>query len=106
MEEFLLDCRACRLTPKTLRAYGAGLRYFRDWLAANSLIGYLRVLKTLSRWLAAEEQGYLRVRRGKGGKTRAVSLPGEVALALARYLRHYRPPIADPHFSWRASASR
>src|SRR5262245_48396984 len=27
-------------------------------LAANSAFGYLRVLKTFSRWLAAEEQGY------------------------------------------------
>lgn len=44
------------------------------------------------------EDGYLRVRRGKGGKTRAVSLPGEVATALFRYRQHYRPQGADLHF--------
>ncbi len=142
-------------------------------LAANTAFGYLRTLKTFSRWLAAEEQGYtardtmaglklpkrpktheqpltegeaeqvlggydlrhpigardfailltylgtglrateltnlllddvfledgyLRVRRGKGGKTRAVSLPGEVATALFRYRQHYRPRSDDAHF--------
>jgi integrase/recombinase XerD len=44
------------------------------------------------------EDGYLRVRRGKGGKTRAVSLPGEVATALFRYRQHHRPAGDDPHF--------
>jgi integrase/recombinase XerD len=142
-------------------------------LAANTAFGYLRVLKTFSKWLAAEEQGYtardtlaglrlpkrpktrqqpltedeaarvlggynlrspigardfailltylgtglrateltdlllddvrvgdgyLRVRRGKGGKTRAVSLPGEAATALFRYRQHFRPQADDPHF--------
>jgi len=142
-------------------------------LAANTAFGYLRVLKTFSRWLAAEEQGYsardvmaglklprrpksrkepltegemghlldgynlrapianrdfailltylgtglrateltnlllddvrvedsyLRVRHGKGDKTRAVSLPPEVATALFRYRQHHRPKTADPHF--------
>jgi integrase/recombinase XerD len=142
-------------------------------LKPNTAFGYLRVLKTFSRWLAAEEQaytardvmaglrlprrpktraeplteaemgqllggydlrhpigsrdfaivltylgtglrateltdlvlddvhvadGYLRVRAGKGGKTRAVSLPTEVATALFRYRQHYRPDGDDPHF--------
>ncbi len=226
VDEFLLDCKSRRLAPKTVSWYGANLRYFLEWLAAegqpdalaaftlaggrrystsltertarratfvaagtrrgvhkleetdqplaaNTACGYLRVLKTFSRWLAAEEQGYtardamaglrlpkrpkerkepltetemgdlldgydlrspipnrdfailltylgtglrateltnlllddvrvadgyLRVRRGKGGKTRAVSLPSEVATALFRYRQHYRPHSDDPHF--------
>lgn len=142
-------------------------------LAANTAFGYLRVLKTFSRWLAAEEQaytardalaalkpprrpkarkeplsegemghlldgynlrapianrdfailltylgtglrateltnlllddvhveeGYLRVRHGKGGKSRAVSLPPEVATALFRYRQHHRSKTGDTHF--------
>ena len=142
-------------------------------LAANTAFGYLRTLKTFSRWLAAEEQGYtardvmaglrlpkrpqtreqplteaemgqlldgynlrspvanrdfailltylgtslrateltnlllddvhveegyLRVRSGKGGKSRAVSLPPEVATALYRYRQHYRPGADGAHF--------
>ncbi|HET8627151.1 MAG TPA: tyrosine-type recombinase/integrase [Thermomicrobiales bacterium] len=142
-------------------------------LAANTAFGYLRTLKTFSRWLAAEEQGYtardvlaglklpkrpkareeplteeemgrlldgydlrapianrdfailltylgtglrateltnlllddvhveegyLRVRHGKGDKSRAVSLPPEVAMALFRYRQHHRPGTADAHF--------
>ncbi len=226
VDEFLIDCRARRLSPKTVSWYAANLRYFLDWLAAqgipddltaftlaqarrysqwltertsrqgtfvsggtrrgayalvetdqplaaNTLIGYLRTLKRFSRWLAAEEQGYLsrdvlaglklprrpqthqeplrtdemehllagydlrhpigcrdfaimltylgtglratelttllqddvhldeaylRVRAGKGNKTRAVNLPPEVARALLRYSHHFRPPSADPHF--------
>jgi len=111
-EEFLTDCRARRLSPKTVSWYASNLRYFREWLAAQGLgddlaaytltnarrysqtlaertvleatfvseggkrgvhalretdrqlspssaIGYLRTLKTVSRWLAAEDQGYL-----------------------------------------------
>ena len=226
VDEFLLDCRSRRLASKTIAWYGANLRYYLEWLAAeglpdalasftlasgrrysqalsertarratfvaagarrglhrleetdqplaaNTAFGYLRVLKTFTRWLAAEEQGYtardvlaglklpkrpktheqpltegeaeqvlggydlrspigardfailltylgtglrateltnlllddvfledgyLRVRRGKGGKTRAVSLPGEVATALYRYRQHHRPHADDAHF--------
>lgn len=43
------------------------------------------------------EQGYLRVRSGKGNKTRAVNLPPEVGRAILRYRQHYRPPTDDPH---------
>ncbi len=224
-DEFLLDCRARRLSPRTITWYRSNLRYFLDWLAgegepdrlasftlqqarryshalaersalqatfvsggkkhgvhamietdrplsANTVSGYLRTLKVFSRWLAAEEQGYLerhllaglrlpkrpqthkepltpaemerlladydlrrpggvrdftilltylgtglrateltalhlddvhleegylRVRSGKGNKTRAVNLPPEVARAMARYRQHYRPATADPH---------
>jgi integrase/recombinase XerD len=226
VDEFLLDCRARRLSPRTIAWYRGNLRYFLDWLAeqgapdhlasftlqqarrcshaltersvrqgtfvsdggrrgvhalietdrplsANTVSGYLRTLKVFSRWLAAEEQGYLerhllaglrlpkrpqthkepltqaemeqlladynlrnpigvrdftnlltylgtglrateltalllddvhleegylRVRSGKGNKTRAVNLPPEVARAMARYREHYRPATADPHF--------
>lgn len=111
-DEFLLDCRARRLSPRTITWYRSNLRYFLDWLAgegepdrlasftlqqarryshmlaersalqatfvsggkkhgvhamietdrplsANTVSGYLRTLKVFSRWLAAEEQGYL-----------------------------------------------
>ena len=44
------------------------------------------------------EEGYLRVRSGKGNKTRAVNVPPEVARAMLRYRQHYRPPTSDPHF--------
>jgi len=228
IEEFLVDCRARRLSPKTIRWYADNLRYFTDWLAAQgesprlsaftlangrrysqwlaertakqptfvspstgarrgvpvfhdtdrplatpSVSAYLRTLKRFSAWLAAEEQGYttkhvmaglklpkrprtrkepltpketeqvlagyelrsprgcrdfailltylgtglraselthlvlddvhlneayLRVRAGKGNKTRAVSLPPEVVRALLRYRQHHRPPSTDPHF--------
>lgn len=144
-----------------------------DRLAANTAFGYLRTLKTFSRWLAAEEQGYtardlmaglklpkrpkerkeplteaemshlldgydlrspipnrdfailltylgtglratelttlllddvhieegyLRVRSGKGGKSRAVGLPPEVVAALLRYRRHHRPTTQSDRF--------
>ena len=112
IEEYLIDCRARRLAPRTIAGYRAFLGYFRDWLLAAghpddlrsltlanarrysqqlaerpaqratfvaagagrgvhalvpgdaplkalSAYGYLRPLKTFSRWLAAEEQGYL-----------------------------------------------
>jgi site-specific recombinase XerD len=226
IEEFLVDCRSRRLSPRTLRWYEANLRYFTDWLtalgerptlaaftlangrrysqwlsertvrqatfvsaggrrgvhalvetdrplAATSVMGYLRTLKRFSRWLAAEEQAYtarhvlaglrlpkrprthqepltqremeqvlagydlrhpigcrdfailltylgtglraseltdlllddvhldesyLRVRAGKGNKTRAVNLPPEVARAMLRYRQHHRPASDDPHF--------
>jgi site-specific recombinase XerD len=42
-------------------------------------------------------EGYLRVRSGKGNKTRAVNLPPEVARAILRYRQHYRPQTEDPH---------
>ena len=226
IEEFLVDCRARRLAPKTVRWYADNLRYFLAWLAnqrdrpdlaaftlatgrrysgwlaertaqqptfvavggrrgVHALLdtdrplstatvrGYLRTLKIFSAWLAAEEQGYLardvmaglqlprrpqtrkepltppemehllagydvrhpigcrdfaimltylgtglrateltnlllddvhlaegylRVRAGKGNKSRAVNLPPEVSRALMRYRQHYRPASADPHF--------
>lgn len=141
-------------------------------LAANTVIGYLRTLKVFSKWLAAEEQGYLpahvlaglrlprkpkifkealtstelesllgefdlgkpidmrdfailltysatglrateltdlllddiryeegylRVRSGKGSKTRVVNLPPEVGRAMLRYRLHYRPATQDPY---------
>jgi len=225
IEEFVIDCRSRRLSPKTVSWYQANLRYFLDWLlahdeldalhaftlvnarrysqdlaergarqgtfvggasqrgvyafietdvplTANTITGYLRTLKTFSRSLAAEEQGYtsrdllaglrlpkrpqthqepltpdemgqvlagydlrhpiamrdfailltylgtglrateltnllldvvhlaegyLRVRSGKGNKTRAVNLPPEVARAILRYQQHYRPQSDDPH---------
>ncbi|HEY8598175.1 MAG TPA: tyrosine-type recombinase/integrase [Thermomicrobiales bacterium] len=142
-------------------------------LKANTTFGYLRPIKTLSRWLAAEEQGYLasdvmkglklprrpqgyeepltdaemgklvvgfnlrspiqardfaicmmymgtglrateltnleeddvhideayiRVKSGKGGKSRVVSLPPEVIASLFRYRQHFRPTTGAPHF--------
>ena len=225
VNEFLLDCRVRRLSPKTVSWYQANLRYFLEWLAeqglgddlaaftpatgrryshalsertvkkatfdsnggrrgvhaleatdrplaANSVTGYLRTLKVFSKWLAAEEQGYtardmlaglrlprrtqthkepltpeetehlvggynlrtpigmrdfaiiltylgtglrateltdlllddvhleegyLRVRSGKGNKTRAVNLPPAVARAILRYREHYRPSTAEAH---------
>jgi len=112
VEEFVLDCRTRRLSPKTVSWYASNLRYYLEWLreqgladdlsaftlaharryaqalaertvreatfvsiggkrgvhalretdralSPNSIIGYLRSLKTFARWLAAEEQGYL-----------------------------------------------
>lgn len=225
IEEFCVDCRTRRLSPKTVGWYASNLRYFLEWLraqgladdlaaltlptarrysqaiatrtvreatfvgnggkrgvhalketdrplAANTLIGYLRSLKIFARWLADEEQGYLprnvlqglrlpkkaetheepltaeetsrllgefnlheriamrdfailltyrstglrateltdlllddvhveegylRVRAGKGGKTRAVNLPPEAARAILRYRQHFRPETHDPH---------
>lgn len=141
-------------------------------LSANTVAGYLRTLKIFSRWLAAEEQGYvqcdmlarlklprrpqthqeplttreieeilagynlrhpigardfailltylgtglrateltnllledvhvdegyLRVRAGKGNKTRAVNLPPEAGRAILRYTQHFRPPTEEAH---------
>lgn len=225
IDEFVVDCRSRRLSPKTVSWYQANLGYFLDWLLAHdgadtlqaftltnarrysqelaermarhgtfvggaprrgvyalvesdqrlrvhTITGYLRTLKTFSRWLAAEEQGYtsrdvlaglklpkqpqthqeplkpdemgqvlagydlrhpigmrdfaivltylgtglrateltnlllddvhlddgyLRVRAGKGNKTRAVNLPPEVTHAILRYRQHYRPDTDDPH---------
>ncbi len=112
IEEFLHDCRARRLAPKTVRGYESSLGYFAAFLLAsatpdtlasftlangrrysysltdrvaqrgtfvagdgirgiyaavpsgdllkpNTLFGYLRPLKTFSRWLADENQAYL-----------------------------------------------
>lgn len=225
VEEFIVDCKSRRLSPKTIAWYEANLGYFLAWLArhergdtiaaftlrnaraysaalaeqsaakatfipgggqrgvhalrdsgqplsTNTIIGYLRTLKVFSRWLSAEEQGYLpghvlaglrlprkpktykeplttaeletllggfdlgrptdmrdfailltysatglrateltdvriddirheegylRVRSGKGGKTRAVNLPPEVSRAILRYQFHYRPRTDDPY---------
>ncbi len=35
IQEFLVDCRARRLSPKTIGWYADNLRYFTDWLAAQ-----------------------------------------------------------------------
>ena len=35
IQEFLVDCRARRLSPKTIGWYADNLRYFLDWLAAQ-----------------------------------------------------------------------
>src|SRR2546423_14079850 len=35
IEEYLIDCRARRLAPKTIAAYRASLRYFLDYLLAR-----------------------------------------------------------------------
>jgi site-specific recombinase XerD len=35
IEEFLVDCRSRRLSPKTVSWYQANLRYFLDWLLAH-----------------------------------------------------------------------
>src|SRR5439155_17534736 len=43
------------------------------------------------------EAGYLRVRAGKGNKTRAVNVPPEVARAILRYRRHCRPATGEPY---------
>jgi site-specific recombinase XerD len=226
IEEFLVDCRARRLAPKTVGWYADNLRYFTEWLAQQSLrptlgsltlangrrygrwlaertaqrptfvsvggkrgghallegdrpmstitvTGYLRALKRFSAWLAAEEQaytaqdalakltlprkprtrkeplrpdeaervlaghdlrspigcrdfaiqltylgtglrateltrltlddvhieeGYLRVRAGKGNKSRAVNLPPAAGRAILRYRQHFRPPSELPFF--------
>ena len=37
MHEFLLDCRARRLSPKTTAWYAGNLRYFAEWLAGQGL---------------------------------------------------------------------
>jgi integrase/recombinase XerD len=43
------------------------------------------------------EAGYLRVRSGKGEKSRVVNLPPETARAILRYRQHHRQPTDDPH---------
>lgn len=224
-DEFLLDCRARRLSPRTIAWYEANLRYFREWLGEDgqdddlraltlsnarryshhlaerparlatfvatgarrgvhalttgsrpispvSASGYLRTLKVFSRWLADEaqgytprdalaglrlpkrpktrkepltpsemstlleghdlktrigmrdfailltylstglratelvdlllddvhvEEGYLRVRSGKGAKTRVINLPPETARAILRYRQHHRQHTDDHH---------
>ena len=226
IEEYLIDCRARQLAPKTIAGYASFLGYFASFLQAldqpdtlgtftlaharrysqelstrgairntfvaangirgvhaavpsaeplkaNTLFGYLRPLKTFSRWLADEDQGYLatdvmrglklprrpkdheepltevemgqlvagyeprrpidardmaicltflatgiraseltglldadvhldeeylRVKKGKGGTSRAIVLPPEVVAALYRYRQHHRPAANDPHF--------
>jgi site-specific recombinase XerD len=225
IEEFLVDCRARRLAPKTVGWYADNLRYFTEWLADQGLrptlgsltladgrrygrwlaertakrptfvsvggkrgghallegdrplstitvTGYLRALKRFSAWLAAEEQaytsrdalaglklpkrpqarkeplrpdeaeqvlaghdlrspigcrdfailltylgaglrateltqltlddvhieeGYLRVRAGKGNKSRAINLPPAAGRAILRYRQHYRPASDHPY---------
>ena len=135
IEEYLIDCRARRLAPKTIAGYRAFLGYYRDWLLASghpdglrsftlpnarrysqelaerhaqratfvagggsrgvhalvagdaplkatSAYGYLRPLKTFSRWLAAEEQGYLATDALKG-------------LRLPRRPQAYREPLTE-----------
>jgi len=226
IDEYILDCRARQLAPKTIAGYASFLQYFASYLGAigqsdsigaftlaharrysqdlstrgairntfvaangirgvhagvpsteplkaNTLFGYLRPLKTFSRWLADEDQGYLatdvmrglklprrskdheepltevemgqlvagfdprrpidardlaicltflatglraseltglldadvhfdeaylRVRKGKGGTSRAIVLAPEVVAALYRYRQHHRPSTSDPHF--------
>src|SRR5262245_40662439 len=36
-DEFLLDCRARRLSPRTIAWYRSNLRYFLDWLAGEGV---------------------------------------------------------------------
>lgn len=44
------------------------------------------------------DEGYLRVRKGKGGKSRAIVLLPEIVAALFRYRQHHRPVSDDPRF--------
>ncbi|MCC6629876.1 MAG: tyrosine-type recombinase/integrase [Chloroflexi bacterium] len=57
VEEFLLDCRTRRLSPKTVAWYAANLRYFLDWLAAEGQAADLAAVtltngRRYSQWLA------------------------------------------------------
>jgi site-specific recombinase XerD len=47
-DEFLLDCRSRRLSPRTIAWYEANLRYFREWLREEDLEDDLHALNLTS----------------------------------------------------------
>ena len=77
--------------PIDARDLGICLTVLGTGLRASELTGLLDADIHL-------DEAYLRVRKGKGGKSRSISLLPEIVAALFRYRQHHRPVSDDPHF--------